>query len=114
MKNVEPEVAEKPVGFVRGFREFLGQYGIIPLAVAVVIGGSVNNFINSIVTNLITPLVAIIAPEGKIQNISFFIKGSEFKVGLVINAAISFLVVAWLVYLTAMLVLRNDDLLKKK
>lgn len=113
LPEIERRLAQKPVGFVRGFRDFFSQYGVLPLAVGVVIGSAVNDLVKSLVENLITPLIALVTPEGKLQNLQVTFHGSTFHIGLAINALLSFIVVAWVVYLAAKFVLRNEDLLKK-
>lgn len=102
------------LGAVRGFRHFISDYGIMPLAVGVVIGSAVNDLVKAIVADLITPFISLVSPDGKLQNFEFTIDGAVFKVGHALNSLVSFLVIAWVVYITAKVILRNDDLLKKK
>jgi large conductance mechanosensitive channel len=81
------------------FMEFLKQYNVIGLAIAVIIGGKLNEFISSLVNDLLMP--AIFNPTlkaagvGTIAELSF--KGILY--GKVIGASIDFLVVASIVFL---------------
>jgi large conductance mechanosensitive channel len=101
-------------GLIRGFRQFIGDYGVAPLAIGVVIGTAVNDLVKTLVDGLISPLIGLIAPQTKLQSFTVTIHQSVFKVGAIINALLSFLIIAWLVYVIAKLILRNEDLLKKK
>lgn len=111
---IEATQSRKKEGLVRGFVHFISQYGILPLAIGVVVGNAVNDLVKSLVDGLITPFISLIAPEAKLQTIQFVFRGSTFKVGMVINAVLSFLVVALVVYFGVRVILRRDELLAKK
>ncbi|MCC2632092.1 MAG: large conductance mechanosensitive channel protein, partial [Patescibacteria group bacterium] len=102
------------LGVLRGFKSFMSEYGIVPLAVGVVIGNAVNDLVKTLVEGLITPFISLVSPQGKLQGLQIEFHDSVFKVGLVLNAIISFLIVALVVYIAAKFVLKNDALLKKK
>ena len=111
---VKPPVTDRGKSFVRGFKYFINDYGVIPLAVGVVIGSSVNDLVKTMVDGIFTPFISLISPQSKLQNFVFVFHGATFKIGVVVNAFLSFVIVAWIVYLAAKLVLRNEDILKKK
>jgi large conductance mechanosensitive channel len=82
-----------------GFRKFLMRGNIIDLAVAVVIGVAFNAIVQALVENMITPLITAIA--GNHENFAkqhFVLNGATFTYGAVINAALSFAVIAAVVY----------------
>ena len=106
--------AAKPREFVGGFRDFIKNYGIAPLAIGVVIGTAVNDFVKTLVDGLITPFISLVTPEGKLQTFKFIFHGAVFKFGAVINSLFTFLVVALFVYIVAKTILRDDALLQKK
>jgi large conductance mechanosensitive channel len=82
-----------------GFRKFLMRGNIIDLAVAVVIGVAFNAIVQALVKYMITPLITAITGNGKpFSNLSFTVHHSEFTYGQVINAALSFLVIAAVIY----------------
>jgi large conductance mechanosensitive channel len=82
-----------------GFRKFLMRGNIIDLAVAVVIGVAFNALVQSLVKDMITPLItAIVGGRVNFNNLSFGIGKSTFAYGIVINTAISFFVIAAVVY----------------
>jgi large conductance mechanosensitive channel len=71
---------------------------LIDLAVAVVIGTAFTAMVTAIVSDIITPLIAAIGGKPNFGNLTFTVHHSEFKYGLLINAIVSFLIVAAVVY----------------
>jgi large conductance mechanosensitive channel len=85
---------------MKGFRNFLMRGNLIDLAVAVVIGVAFNAVVQALVADLITPLITT-AGGGKttFANLSFTInKTNVFAYGKVLNALLSFLIIAAVVY----------------
>ena len=82
-----------------GFRKFLMRGNLIDLAVAVVIGVAFNAIVQALVADLITPLItAITGNRLNFSKLSFTVHHSQLTYGAVINAAISFIVIAAVVY----------------
>lgn len=106
-------VAAEAKDVVVGFKSFIKDYGVAPLAVAVVIGGAVNEFVKSVVDGLVYPLISLISSQGKLQSLQVTIHGATFKPGIVINSAISFLTVCIIVYFFVKYILRDEKILKK-
>ena len=101
-------------GLVKGFGAFIQQYGVLPLAIGVVVGTAVNDLVKSLVDGVVTPLISLLAPRQGIQGFQVTIHGSVFKVGQVVGSLITFLVVMWIVYVGVKYILRRDELLEKK
>lgn len=98
---------------MNGFWTFLREYGVIGLAIAVVIGGKVNDLVGSVVNDLVTPLILKPALRAaNVEDIRQLSAGGVFY-GRVIGATIDFLVVALLVYLFAKHALREEKVTKK-
>ena len=85
------------MGALQEFREFISKGSVVDLAVAVVIGSAINAVVQSLVTNMITPLIGI-PGHVDFQSLSFTVNGSAFGYGLFINSVISFLVIALVVF----------------
>ena len=83
---------------IREFRAFILRGNLVDLAVAVVIGTAFTAVVNALVEDLITPLVAAIGGEPDFAALTFEINGSEFLYGDFINAALTFLIVAAVVF----------------
>ena len=84
-------------GLIKEFKDFISRGNVVDLAVAVVIGTAFTAVVTAIVAGLITPLIAM-AGGTSVQGLDFTINGSTFEVGLVLNALITFLMVAAVVF----------------
>jgi len=83
---------------VKGFRDFILRGNLVDLAVAVVIGTAFGVIVAALVKDLITPLIAAIGGKPDFSNLSFTINKSRFLYGDFINALITFLIIAAVVY----------------
>ena len=83
-----------------GFKKFLMRGNLIDLAVAVVIGIAFNAIVQALVADLITPLISAIfgTRQKNFTKLSFSLHGAVFTYGAVINAVLSFVVIAAVVY----------------
>jgi large conductance mechanosensitive channel len=84
--------------YVKGFRNFISRGNLIDLAVAVVIGTAFTALVTAIVADLITPLIAAIGGQHDFSSLTFTVHRSTFKYGAFINALLSFLIIAAVVY----------------
>jgi len=95
------------------FMSFLKEYGIIGLAIAVIIGGKLNVLVTSFVNDLLMPLVFKPALElAQVDDIAKLQAGGVFY-GKVIGSAIDFVIVAFIVFLFAKVVLKEEKVAKK-
>lgn len=80
------------------FKTFLLRGNVVDLAVGIVIGAAFTSVVNALVKDLITPLI----PAGNTSLATWTLPGifhnSPFLVGDFINAVISFLIVAFVVF----------------
>ena len=83
---------------IKEFRAFILRGNLVDLAVAVVIGAAFTTVVNAFVKDLVTPLIAAIGGERDFSALSFEINGSQFLYGDFINAALTFLIVAAVVF----------------
>jgi large conductance mechanosensitive channel len=79
---------------LKDFRAFILRGNLVDLAVAVVIGTAFTAVITALVKDLVTPLIAAIGGKPDFSNLAFTINGSRFAYGDFINALISFVIVA--------------------
>jgi large conductance mechanosensitive channel len=83
---------------LREFRAFILRGNLVDLAVAVVVGTSFSAVVNAVVKDLITPLIAAIGGQPDFGDLAFTINGSRFAYGDFLNAVLSFLMVAAVVF----------------
>jgi large conductance mechanosensitive channel len=79
---------------LRDFRAFIVRGNLVDLAVAVVIGTAFTAVVNALVKDIITPLIAAIGGEPKFGTLAFTVNGSRFAYGDFLNATLTFLIVA--------------------
>ena len=83
---------------MKGFRTFLLRGNVVDLAVAVVMGVAFNNIVQSLVKDIITPLIAAAGGTPNFGSLQFTIGGTAISYGVFLNAVITFLIVAGVVY----------------
>jgi len=88
---------------VKGFREFLTRGNLLELAVAVIIGTAFTAVVTAIVKDLITPLIAAIYKQPNFSTLTFTVHGSKFLYGDFINALLTFVIIAAVVYFVVVL-----------
>lgn len=98
---------------VKEFLAFLKNYGVIGLAIAIIIGNKLNELVKVVVDNLLMPFIGMVLPSGDWRQLGFEINGAKFGVGNVIGSAIDFLIVAVFVFAIAKYVLREEVVSKK-
>jgi large conductance mechanosensitive channel len=97
--SAPPAATPAPSGnLTNDLRQFLLRGNVVGLAVGIVIGAAFGQIVNSVVAGLITPIIAAVGGKPNFAALSFTINGSHFHYGLVINAMISFLIVATAVF----------------
>ncbi len=91
------------------FRAFLKEYGVIGLALGVIIGSKAGELVTAIVDGLLMPVVGLMMPTGEWEKLVV----GQFKIGIVLAALIKFIVVAFFVFLVAKKLLKEDKVAKK-
>lgn len=81
-----------------GFKKFLMRGNVVELAVAVVMGGAFSAIVNSLVKDIIMPLITAIFGKQDYTKLSFEINNSRFAYGDLLTNVITFLSVACAVY----------------
>lgn len=84
---------------LKEFKEFIARGNVIDLAVGVIIGGAFTSIVNSLVTNIINPLLGLFIGQIDLSNLVVKIGGATFKYGSFINAIINFLIISFIVFL---------------
>ena len=80
------------------FREFILRGNLVDRAVAVVIGTAFAAVIAALVADLVTPLIAAVGGNPDFSELSFTINGSVFRYGHFLNALLTFLIVAGVMF----------------
>lgn len=84
----------KKITWVGEFKTFIMRGNVLDMAVGVVVGSAFTAIVTSIVENLLTPIIALIMGNADFSAI----KAGPFGIGAVINAIITFLITAFVVF----------------
>lgn len=115
------------MGFVKEFKEFAVKGSVMDLAVGVIIGGAFGKIIDSIVNDIVMPLISAVIGSVDFSNMYIVLKGSikagtalieakkipgaiVFAYGNFITVAINFLLLAFAVFL----LVKGINALKRK
>ena len=80
------------------FKDFLMRGNIVELAVAFVIGVAFAAVVNSLVNDLIMPIIAMIIGKPDFSDLTFTINDAVFRYGAFITAVITFVAIAAAVF----------------
>lgn len=91
---------------IKGFRDFLMRGNVVALAVAVVIGAAFSDIVAAFTKGLVQPIISALGGKGAVNGLGFSLrhgntaieKATFMDFGGVINAAITFLITAAVVY----------------
>lgn len=86
-----------------GFKKFLFRGNLIDLAVAVVIGTAFTKVVSAVVADLITPIIGALGKQPNFETLTFSVNSSKFAYGNLLNALITFLIIAAVVYFLVVL-----------
>lgn len=101
------------MGFRKEFGEFLKKYQVLGLAVAFIMGAAATKLVTSIVTDLIMPIVGIIAPSGDWRSAVLQLGPAKFMIGDFIGNLIDFVIVAIVIFLIVKFIMREDATQKR-
>ena len=88
---------------LKGFRDFILRGNVVDLAVAVILGGAFNAIVGSLVSDVLNPLIAATVGKPDFSSVILNVGGGHIKVGNFLNAVVSFLIVASVVYFAIVL-----------
>ena len=98
---------------VKEFFVFLKQYGVIGLAIAVIIGGKLNLLVSSLVADILTPVIFQPALRAAgVENIAL-LSFNGVLYGKFVAALIDFMIVAFVVFLFAKKIMKEETVAKK-
>lgn len=100
------------MSFAKEFKEFAMRGNVVDLAVGVIIGGAFGRIVTSLVEDIITP--ALLTPALEAANLKdlteLVIPGTAIKYGNFLSQVISFLIIAFALFL----IIKGINSMKKK
>jgi large conductance mechanosensitive channel len=112
------------MGFMQEFKDFAVKGNVVDMGVGIVIGAAFTSIVNSFVSDIINPIIGVITGGVDFSNIFINLGDGEYaslsaaqeagaptiNIGLFINACISFLIVAFILFI----LIKNVNRLKKQ
>jgi large conductance mechanosensitive channel len=86
-------------GFYDEFKRFIGRGNVIDLAVAVVMGAASKAMIDSLVGDIISPIIGVFLGGVNFKGLSITLGHAHIMYGAFIQAMINFLMIAVIVFL---------------
>jgi large conductance mechanosensitive channel len=83
---------------LQDFKKFLMRGNLVELAVAFIVGGLFATLVKAFIADLITPIIALIAGQPQFGGLHFTINHSQFAYGDFLNALITFVTTAAVVF----------------
>ena len=80
--------------FMTEFKEFIAKGNVMTMAVGIIIGGAFTAIINSVVADIISPIIGLILGGVDFAEISFGVGDAQIMIGNLINAIITFILTA--------------------
>lgn len=94
-----PPPEKGPESFLEEFVAFLKKYGVIGLAIAVIIGGAASKLVSALVADILMPVITFFLPGGAWREAAWAIGPIQLAVGHFLAALIDFLVIALIVFI---------------
>lgn len=95
------------------FKEFLKEYKVVGLAIAFVMGIAATTLVKSIVDDIVMPILTPFIPGGEWQTATLSIGPIVIKWGSFLGNLINFIIIAWVVFIVAKIILREEKVTKK-
>ncbi|CAJ1184712.1 large-conductance mechanosensitive channel [Companilactobacillus paralimentarius DSM 13238 = JCM 10415] len=84
---------------IKEFKDFISRGNVLDLAVGVIMGAAFTAIVQSLVSNLINPLIGLFLGKVDLSNLVFKVGDATFKYGTFIESIINFLIIAFVVFL---------------
>ena len=84
--------------FMREFKEFITKGDVMSMAIGIIIGGAFTAIVNSLVGDVLSPIIGLIIGGLDFSGLSFGIDGAQIMYGNFIQAVITFLITAWVLF----------------
>jgi large conductance mechanosensitive channel len=103
----------KKLSLMGEFMDFLREYKVVPLAIAFIMGVAATALIKSLVDNIIMPTISPLIPGGVLKTFVLVMGPFSWGVGPFIGDIINFIIIAFVVFLMAKLIMREEKVSKK-
>jgi large conductance mechanosensitive channel len=95
------------------FKDFIMRGNVIDLAVGVIIGGAFQAIVNSLVDDIINPLLSIFLKDIDFSALTLNVLNAKIGYGSLINAIITFLINGFVIFLIIKAINKSASAFKK-
>jgi len=88
-----------PNGFMNPFMAFLSKYGVVGLAIAVIIGGAASSLVSALVSDILMPIITFFIPGGEWRYATLTLGPIVLSIGHFVGVFIDFLIIALVVFI---------------
>ncbi|MBP3816203.1 MAG: large conductance mechanosensitive channel protein MscL [Firmicutes bacterium] len=85
--------------FMKEFKEFITKGDMMSMAVGIIIGGAFSAIIGSLVEDVLGPIIGLFMGGADFSNLSFGIGDAQIMIGKFIQAIITFLITALVIFI---------------
>ena len=89
----------EPRRYAKEFREFLLKTNMFALAMGVVIGAATTKLVNSIVEDLVMPIVGVLTPAGNWRDLKVGVWRFNWTIGHFMGTVLDFIIIAVVVFM---------------
>jgi len=103
---IPPPPPPAPKGIGPEFKAFLSDYKVLGLAVAFILGVYLGSLVKALVADLILPIIGLVYPGANLATYATIFRGQTFALGDFLNAVITFVIVAFVIFIIVKLAKR--------
>lgn len=89
---------KKESAFFKEFKEFIAKGNVVDMAVGVVVGAAFKAIVDSLVADIITPIIGLLCGGVNFAELSFGIGEAQICYGNFIQSVINFFIVAFVLF----------------
>lgn len=109
----DSKVTKLSRGFIKEFLDFLKEYKIVALAIGFVMGIASTSLVKSLVENIVMPIITAFIPGGAWKTATLNLGPIAIKWGAFLSELINFLIIAWVVFMIAKMIMKEEKVTKK-
>ena len=113
-KKVVNDLGKNAKGLFKEFKAFIMRGNVVDLAVAVVIGGAFTSIVNSLVADIISPLIGILIGGIHFSELAITVGEANVTYGNFIQNVIEFLIKAAAIFVVIKVINKLSNIRKKE
>lgn len=93
---------------IKEFQEFFKEYKVIRLAIAFMIGSATTDLVQSLVNDVIIPVLTPLLAPGSLETIKLKVGPVVIKMGSFLSALLNFVILLFVVFIIAKKILKEE------